>query len=157
MTRKLLRYGPLKKDNRQSQKVQNTRWSYKVYWENHENLESVIYSRREKICWWKDPDWYILSGCALTITFVIAMMPPNHILRKFTGGYNLSKSQEKINRLIYKDDINLFAKNEKRIGNSYTDSEMIPSGHRDGTWNWKMCRACCEKWETTQDRRNVNY
>ena len=31
------------------------------------------------------------------LLFVIAMMPFNHILRECTGGYNLSKSQEKIN------------------------------------------------------------
>ena len=29
------------------------------------------------------------------------MMPLNHILRKYTAGYKLSKSQEKINHLIY--------------------------------------------------------
>ena len=36
----------------------------------------------------------------------------NHILRKCTAGYTLSKSQEKINHLMYMDDIKLFAKNE---------------------------------------------
>ena len=39
-------------------------------------------------------------------------MPLNHIL-KFTGGYKLHKSLEKINHLMYTDDIKLFAKNEK--------------------------------------------
>ena len=47
------------------------------------------------------------------LLFVIAMMPLNHILRKCTGGYKLSKSQEKINHLMYMDDIKMFAKNEK--------------------------------------------
>ena len=41
------------------------------------------------------------------------MMPPNHILRKCTAGYKHSKSQEKINHLMYMDDIELFTKNEK--------------------------------------------
>ena len=43
------------------------------------------------------------------------MMPLNHILRKYTAGYKRSKSQEKINHLMYLDDIKLFAKNEKEL------------------------------------------
>ena len=42
-------------------------------------------------------------------------MPLNPILRKCTAGYKLSRSQEKINHLMYMDDINLFAKNEKEL------------------------------------------
>ena len=49
------------------------------------------------------------------LLFVIMMMPLNHILRKYTGGYELHKSQEKINHLIYMDNIKLFAKNEKEL------------------------------------------
>ena len=45
--------------------------------------------------------------------FIIAKMPLNHILRKFSAGYKLNRSQEKINHLIYMDGIKLFAKNEK--------------------------------------------
>ena len=36
---------------------------------------------------------------------VLAMVPLNHILRKCIGGYELWKSQEKINHLLYMDDI----------------------------------------------------
>ena len=43
------------------------------------------------------------------------MMPFNHILRNYTAGYKLSESQEKINHLLYIDDIKLFAKNEKEL------------------------------------------
>ena len=43
------------------------------------------------------------------------MMPLNHIFRKCTVGYKLSKSQEKINYLMYMDDIKLFAKNKKEL------------------------------------------
>ena len=48
------------------------------------------------------------------LLFVIAMIPFNHILRKCTGEYKLSKSQEKINHLKYMNDIKLFTKNEKK-------------------------------------------
>ena len=49
------------------------------------------------------------------LLFIIAMMPLNHILRKGTAGYKLSRSQEKINHLMYMDVIKLFAKNEKEL------------------------------------------
>ena len=58
----------------------------------------------------------IFQGDVLSpLRFRIAIMPLNHILRKCTAGYKLNKSQEKINHLIYMDDIKLFAKNEKEL------------------------------------------
>ena len=56
----------------------------------------------------------IFQGDALSpLLFIIAMMPLNHILRKRTAGYKLSRSQEKINHLMDIDEIKLSAKNEK--------------------------------------------
>ena len=61
---------------------------------------------------------HIFQGYALSpLLFVIAMMPLNHMLRKCTAGCKLSKSQEKINHLMYMDDIKLFSKNEKELEN----------------------------------------
>ena len=58
----------------------------------------------------------IFQGDALSpLLFIIAMMPLNHVLRKCTAGYKLSKSQEKINHLMYIDDIKQFVKNEKEL------------------------------------------
>ena len=42
-------------------------------------------------------------------------MPLSQILRKYTVGYKVSKSQEKINYKMYIDEIKLFAKNEREI------------------------------------------
>ena len=42
-------------------------------------------------------------------------MPLNHILRKCTGGYKLSKLQEKVNHLMYMDDIKLLAKKGREL------------------------------------------
>ena len=56
------------------------------------------------------------------LLFIIAMMPFYHILRKCTARYKLSRSQEKVNHLMYMDGIKPFAKNEKRTGNSNTHS-----------------------------------
>ena len=48
----------------------------------------------------------IFQGDALSpLLFKIAMMPLNHILKNCTAGYKLSRSQEKINQLMYMDDI----------------------------------------------------
>ena len=58
----------------------------------------------------------IFQGDALSpLLFMIAMMPLNHILRKCTAGYKLSRSQEKVNHLMCMDGIKLFAKNEKEL------------------------------------------
>ena len=57
----------------------------------------------------KNREVYALSP----LPFVTAIMSVNHILRKSTGGCKLTESQEKINHLMYTDDIKLFAKNEK--------------------------------------------
>ena len=54
------------------------------------------------------------QGDALSpLLFRIAMIPLNRILRKCTAGYKFSRSQEKVNHLMYMDDIKLFAKSEK--------------------------------------------
>ena len=49
------------------------------------------------------------------LLFIIVMVPLIHILRKCTAVYKLSKSLEKMNRLMYIDNIKLFAKNEKEL------------------------------------------
>ena len=77
--------------------------------------------------------------------FTIATMPLNHVLRKSTAGYKLSRLQEKINPLMYTDNIKLFAKNEKeqealihavRIYRQVIGMEFVME---------KMCNACNEK------------
>ena len=54
----------------------------------------------------------IFQGDALApLVFITVTMPLNHILRKCTVGYKLTKSQEKMRHMMYMDDIKLFAKN----------------------------------------------
>ena len=58
----------------------------------------------------------IFQGDTLSpLLFIIDMMPLYHILRKCTAGYKLSRPREKINHLMYIDDIKPFAKNEKEL------------------------------------------
>ena len=42
-------------------------------------------------------------------------MPLSYAQRKCTVGCKFTKSQEKINYLMYREDIKLFAKNEKEL------------------------------------------
>ena len=86
----------------------------------------------------------IFQGDVLSqLLFIIAMMPLSHILRKCTAGYKLSKSKEKINHLMYMDDIRLFGKNEKEL------ETQTQSGYRDG-----ICHARNEKRQTKPDGLN---
>ena len=58
----------------------------------------------------------ILQGDAQSLLlFIIAMMQLNHVLRKCTTGYKISRSQKMINHLMYIDDIKLLEKNEKEL------------------------------------------
>ena len=43
------------------------------------------------------------------------MMPLNPLLRKCPGGNKFTKLQEKINHLMYMEDIKLLSKNEKEL------------------------------------------
>ena len=66
----------------------------------------------------------IFQGDALSpLLFIIVIMPLNHLLRKCIAGYKLSRSQEKINHLMYVNDIKLFAKMKKNWKFSYTQLE----------------------------------
>ena len=67
-------------------------------------------------------------------------MPLNHVLRKCTAGYKLTKSKEKINHLIYMDDIKLFANNVKELETN-TRRQNIQLGHKNGIWRRKMRHA----------------
>ena len=65
-----------------------------VYREDHGNLGNGIDSRK-RLNRGKDPKRHIPGNALSPLLFVIAMMPLNHILWKFTAGYKLSIAQEK--------------------------------------------------------------
>ena len=44
-------YSHTNPENKLPQNVQNIRWNHRLYWENHENLESGINCRTEKLSW----------------------------------------------------------------------------------------------------------
>ena len=57
-------------------------------------------------------------------------MPLNYLLKMHMGrGYKFTKSLKKINHLMYTDDVNVFAKNEKRTGDLDTNNKNIQPGY----------------------------
>ena len=66
--KKCIWYVPAKLPNKLPRNTQNIRWSHKLYWENHENLESGIDSRREKLRSSNGLKRYISRRCTITIT-----------------------------------------------------------------------------------------
>ena len=80
-----------------------------------ETIESGIDIGREKFCYGENPEKYIPVRCANTVTILIAVVPLNPIFKKCIGSYKYIKSQEKINHLMYMDDIKQFDKNEKEL------------------------------------------
>ena len=50
--------------------------------------------------------------------FVLALVPLSLILRKTKAAYKFSKSKEKINHLLFMDDLKLYSRSEKRLDSS---------------------------------------
>ena len=101
-------YGPTKLDKKLPQNVQNQTKTMKTWRvELKAGEKSFVEGKIQR---------RIFQGDSLSpLLFITAMMPLNYIVRKCTAGYKLIKSQEKINHLIYIDDIKPFAKNEKEL------------------------------------------
>ena len=56
-----------------------------------------------------------LPGRLTSFLFVIEMGPLSYILSKCIEGENFTKSPEKINQVMYMDNLKLFAKNENNV------------------------------------------
>ena len=58
----------------------------------------------------------IFQGDSLSpLVFVLALIPLNLILRKAKAAYEFSGSKEKINNLLFMDDLKLYSRNEKEL------------------------------------------
>ena len=63
-----------------------------------------------------------------SIFVVVAMIPLTHVLRKIQSGYEFTKSKEKINHLLYMDDLKLYAKNEKELDSLVQTVRVFSNG-----------------------------
>ena len=58
----------------------------------------------------------IFQGDSLTpLVFVLALIPLSLILRKTKAAYEFSESKEKINHLLFMDDLKLYSQNEEGL------------------------------------------
>ena len=108
LTIKSIKYGLTELGNWLSQNVQDIWRSYNIHWGNHEKLEGGIDCRKNNFSWGQ-------RDSLSPLQFALTTMPLSHIHWKCTGCYNLHKSQENVNYLMYMDDIKLFVKNEKEL------------------------------------------
>ena len=76
---------------------------------------------------------------------------PINSKRNFSMTNKLIKSQEKLNHLIYMDDIKGFARNKKRIGDSNINNKNIQPGYR----NEKQKNTNKGKNKTAKSRKNL--
>ena len=74
-------------------------------------MESGIDSRREKLSGSKDPKRCVPRRCSITITIYNC----DDATQPHTQEMHSRKSQEKMNYLMYMDDIKLLAKNEREL------------------------------------------
>ena len=51
----------------------------------------------------------------MPLLLVIALIPLTSVLKNTKRGYEFAKNGEKINHLLYLDDLKLYAKNEKEL------------------------------------------
>ena len=84
-----------------------------IYLEYHKNWWVELRVEGKTLAELKIPGRIFQEDTLSPLLFVIMMMPRNHIRSKCVGGYKFTKSLEKINQLMYMDDIKVFAENEK--------------------------------------------
>ena len=74
------------------------------------NWRVELTARGKGLAEWKIQRGIFQGNVLSPLLFVIVIIPLNHIFNKCTSEYKLHKLQEKINHLMYIDDIKLFAK-----------------------------------------------
>ena len=116
------------------QNVQDIWVSHKF---NQRSHEIVIDNRRENIHRGENPGGYLPRKCIYTITICNSNDDTQSLREKCIGSDKFTKSKEKINHLMYMDDIKLFAKNWKRIGDSSTNNKNTRSRYWDRIWHRK--------------------
>ena len=81
----------------------------------------------------------IFQGDSLSpLLFVVCVLPSTLVLRKVKVGYELKNTKEKINHLLFMDDLNFFGKNDKQI-NTLVKSVFLVSQDIGMEFGIKKC------------------
>ena len=84
-----------------------------------ESLQTILMSGNEELVR-VNIQRGIFQGDTLSPLFVIGLIPLSHTLRKVNAGYQLGKGQyNKINRLLFMDDLKLYGNSEREAGKIY--------------------------------------
>ena len=96
----------------------------------------------------------IFQGDSLSpLLFVVALIPLSLVLRSVKPAYEFT-NKEKINHLLFMDDLKLFAKSEKGLESLVQTVKVFSKDIGYGIWIRQVCYVSHEKREEDQIRRN---
>ena len=64
----------------------------------------------------------------LPLLFVVCLLPLTHILRDAAPGYHFASNGQKVNHLLFMDDLELYASNEKSLGSLIQTVRVFSNG-----------------------------
>ena len=83
----------------------------------------------------------IFQGYSLSpLVFLLALIPLSLILRKVKTAYEFSESKEKINHLLFMDDLKLYSRSEKGFDSLVQIVRVFSEGIGNGVWYRKGFR-----------------
>ena len=102
----------------------------------------------------KNPERHLPGRCAVAITICNSNDATQLQEVHGGGGYKFTKTQEKINHPMYKNEIMLFAEKENNWRASDANNKNIQPKCMNGIWHRKVCNNHNEKWKVTNNGRN---
>ena len=82
----------------------------------------------------------IFQGASLSpLLFVLTLIPLSLILRKAKAAYEFSESKDKINHLLFMDDLKLYSQSEKGLDSLVQAVHVFNEDTVNGVWYRKMC------------------
>ena len=80
----------------------------------------------------------IVQGDSLSPLLFMCLLPLTHILRDAAPGYHFASHEQKVNHLLFMDDLKLYARNEKSLESLIQTVRVFSNDIRDGIWSRKM-------------------
>ena len=70
--------------------------------------------------------------------YLLCLLPLTHILRDAAPGYHFASNRQKVNHLLFLDDLKLYASNAKSLESLIQTVHVFSNEIRDGIWSGKM-------------------
>ena len=81
------------------------------------------------------------------LMFVLALIPLSLILREAKAAYEFSESKEKIDHLLFMDDLKSYSQSEKGLGSLVQKVCVFIWRYRNGVWYRKVCYVSNGEWK----------